>query len=534
MILSTVITLIIGYITWYITLVPLNPHSKSFWFFIIFLILVYGTTRVLIGELERNKSSGEMEYEEVIAERKNKKKLLMQMSLLSIALAVITIVLSISSSRLFNAKRYSEMLEVKEGDFTKDITEISLDHIPVVDRVTAIKLGDRKMGEMVNLASQFNVSNAYTQIDFQDRPVRVTPLEYNGFFKWLNNKSEGIPGYITVDMPTGETTLHKLDKNIKYSKSDRFGRDIARHLTKQYPTKIFYQASFEVDEEGNPYWIAPTYKKTIGIFGGEDVDAVLVANAITGETKEYELDEVPTWIDRVYDADKIIRQIDNWGTLKNGFINNMFSQKGVLKSTKGYNYLAINDDVFLYTGITSASKDNSNVGFMLTNLRTKETKFYEISSADEYSAMESAKGEVQEKEYKSTFPILLNINNKPTYMMALKDNAELIKAYALVDAQNYQKVSVGTTIQQALTKHVGDADHNAKEKLETKEIIIKDISTAVVNGDTQYYLKTEDDMYIASIKASTELPFISTDKPIKVSYYIDKDGNKKIENLVIE
>lgn len=515
MILSTLATLIIGYIIWYIGLVPINIHSSGFWIYLAILSGIFITLTTIDRDI------------------KNKPTSILIQGIPGLII-ILMIIASIGSSVLFNARRHSEMLEVTNGNFTEDIAEIPLDNIPVVDRVTAIKLGDRKMGEMVDLASQFNVSDAYTQIDFQDRPVRVTPLKYNGFFKWLNNKSEGIPGYITVDMASGETTLHKLDKNIRYSKSDRFGRDIGRHLRKQYPTKIFYNISFEIDEEGNPYWIAPTYKMTIGLFGGKDVDTVLVANAITGETKEYGIEDVPAWIDRVYDADRIIHQIDSWGSLKDGFINSMVSQKGVLVSTEGYNYLAINDDVFLYTGITSASEDSSNVGFMLTNLRTKETKFYETSSADEYSAMASAEGEVQEKEYTSTFPILLNIDDKPTYMMALKDNAELIKAYALVDAQNYQKVSVGNTIEKALAKHIGDVDLKAKENIETTDIIIKDISTAVVNGDTQYYIKTEEDNYIANIRVSTDLPFIGPDTVMEISYYVDKEGNKRIDSLVIK
>lgn len=512
MILSAVATLIIGYIIWYITLIPINAQSVEFWIYV-FTVLILFMTLVTIERSLKEKSTSPIIYS------------------VPCMIGLIIIVLLVFSSTLFNSKEYSKMLKVTNGDFTDDVKEIPLDNIPVIDRVTAIKLGDRKMGAMVDMASQFNVSDAYTQIDFQDKPIRVTPLEYNGIFKWLNNKADGIPGYITVDMTSGETKLHRLDKKIRYSKSDKFGRDIKRHLRKQYLTKIFYDVSFEIDEKGCPYWIAPTYKSTIGVFGGKDVDTVIAVNALDGSIEEWNVSDAPTWIDRIYDADKIIKQINNWGRLKNGFKNSLISQNGVLIPTEGYNYLAIEDDVFLYTGITSASDDSSNVGFILTNLRNKETKFYEVSSADESSAMSSAEGEVQEKEYLSTFPILLNIEGKPTYMMALKDNAELIKNYALVDAENYQKVSVGSTVEQTLFKHVGDINLKAKENINTMNIMVEGINSAVVNGYTQYYIKSNQDVFIADIKINKELPFLRVKDILEIEYYIDKEQNNRIDKI---
>ena len=244
------------------------------------------------------------------------------------------------------------------------------------------------------------------------------------------------------------------------------------------------------------------------------------------------ISSAPKWVDRIYDAEEIINQL-NWnGGLQSGFFNFLFTQKGVLQTTEGYNYLAIDDDVYLYTGMTSVGTDESNVGFVLVNLRTKETKFYTMSSAEEFSAMESAEGAVQEKGYKSTFPILLNIDTKPTYFMSLKDEAGLVKLYALVDAQNYQKVSIGTTVNNVVTTHIG-RDINGpqvEEDKETREILnaigkVVNIESVVIDGNTHYYiiLDNSENVFIANINVSEKLPFIKIGEEIKVEYY-EKGG----------
>ena len=131
------------------------------------------------------------------------------------------------------------------------------------------------------------------------------------------------------------------------------------------------------------------------MFGGQTIGRVVLCNAVTGECQDMPVEDCPTWVDRVYPADLLIQLYDYHGTLVNGFINSVLGQKGCLKTTEGYNYLAMDDDVWVYTGVTSVSGDRSNVGFVLMNQRTRETKYYEVAGAEEYSAMESAEGQVQ-------------------------------------------------------------------------------------------------------------------------------------------
>lgn len=482
-ILGTVLILLFAAIYYYITLPAINIHSSGFWFFIIFFIAI------VIGIYIIRKRYG-------IYEIKASKTVKVLGGLLILVIAVY-IVGSLLSSPIINAKRYQKLLKVNKGEFTKDIEELSYDQIPLLDRDSATLLGNRKMGSMIDMASQFEVDEIYSQINYQDKPVRVSPLKYASPIKWLTNQAEGIPAYITIDMATQTTELVKLDKGIKYSTAEYFNRNIYRHLRFNYPTYIFNELSFEIDEDGVPYWVCPVKKFNIGLFGGETVGRVVLCNAITGDTVDYAISDVPSWIDRAYSADLLIELYDYYGTLKHGFINSVLGQKDCLVTTDGYNYLAIDDDVWVYTGVTSVSGDQSNVGFVLMNQRTMETKFYAIEGATEFSAMDSAEGQVQNLKYKATFPLLLNISGEPTYFIALKDNAGLVKKYAMVNIQKYQVVGIGDTVSecegeyQELLLKEGIQVQEDKRKTGSITGIITKIAQGVIGGNSHYFVMLE-------------------------------------------
>lgn len=454
-----------------------------------------------------------------------------------IASVVINIICGFTGLEIFNASRYASLIEMEEGNFTEDVAEISMNSIPLVDRDTAQSLGSRKIGEMSDLVSQFEVAPNYSQINYGNKPVRVTPLAYGDFFKWLNNNSKGIPAIVKVDMATQQTTLVRLSEGIKYSESDMFFRNIYRHLRFNYPTKIFESLSFEIDESGTPYWIAPTVTYRVGVWFGKDIDGAVLVNAITGEHQYYNLEDIPSWVDRVFDADLVIEQLDLNGKYSGGFWNASFGQKNVLQTTDGYNYLAINDDVYLYTGITSVGSDESNIGFVLVNLRTKQAKFYAIPGAEEYSAMSSAEGQVQNLGYRSTFPILLNVADRPSYFISLKDGAGLVKMYAFVDVQSYQIVGTGNTVAEArmnyLTK-LGVSEEKGPEVTDAfeKEGIVVDVQSAVVSGNTKYYILMDDEIYIADVAIDNYLPFLKMNDKIEVECSVI-NGNNVVTSIKI-
>ena len=392
------------------------------------------------------------------------------------------------------------------------------------------------MGQIPELVSQFYVSSLYTQINYNNEIIRVTPLEYNGLFKYIANYKDGVKGYITVDSVDGEAKLVKLDQGMKYLPSAYLMKDLNRHLRFNFPTKIFGQNNFEIDNDGNPYWITPTLKY-VGIDLREDVDGVIITNAITGKSKYYSVNDVPSWVDHVYNADLIISQVNDWGKYRLGFLNSIFGQKNVVATTDGYNYMVMDDDVYLYTGITSVSSDESNLGFILTNLRTKETRFYSVPGAEEYSAMASAVGQVQQMRYTSTFPLLINLNNRPTYLVSLKDDAGLVKMYGFIDVVDYQKVVVTDAskgIEAAAKNYLNNVSFDVDSSLlEEKTIKIKSISTANIDGFTYYYfIDSNNQKYYVSIDVdSKHLPFVKVGDSLNIRIYNESDVTEIIEIL---
>lgn len=518
-IISLIITLVIGLLSFYLFLPALNIHSAGFWIFIMYLIIIYSCIAFTstIGEMIRSNSL-----------RVQRSKLGKWIFLSIPIIIFMIIILDIIGSPIFNANKYANRIVIDETKtFTDDIKPVDFTKLPLLDKDSSQKLGDRVMGQMSELVSQFNVSDIYTQINYNDKIVRVTPLDYASFIKWITNRKDGVRGYITVDSVTGEASLTKLDKGMKYVESAHFGELLYRKLRFSYPCDVFGRISFEIDNEGNPYWIVPviTYK-WIGLRA--EVTDIIILNPFDGTSQKMKISEVPTWVDMAYSADLIIEQVNDWGTYQRGFFNSIFGQKSVVNTTEGYNYLAMNDDIYLYTGITSIVADESNLGFILTNMRTKETSFYKAPGAEEYSAMASAEGAVQQMKYTSTFPLLINLNNKPTYLVSLKDDAGLVKMYAFIDVADYQKVVVTDSskgIEEAAKNYLGDVKIEPDvNSIITKTITIKSIKDATISGNTYYYLTDENDQkYKVSITLSDTLPFLKAGSSIKIGYTVESD-----------
>ena len=455
-------------------------------------------------------------------------------------LIVLMILVSVAGLPIFNASAYRDLITVTDGNFTDDVAELSMSQIPVVDRKTAVQLGKRKLGNMSDLVSQFEIAEDYTQINYHGTPVRVTPLAYADPIKWLNNRETGLPAYIMVDMVSQEATLVRLEEGMKYSPSEYFMRSIDRYLRFRYPTKIFEDISFEIDEQGTPYWVAPTISYRIAWWNGADISGAVLVNAVTGESAYYDVDEIPAGVDQVCVSDLVIEQLNYYGTYQRGFWNSVFGQKDMLQTTDGYNYLAVGDDVYLYTGMTSVLGDESNIGFVLVNLRTKETKFYAVPGAEEYSAMNSAEGQVQHLNYISTFLILLNISDRPTYFMSLKDAAGLVKMYAFVDVERYQVVGTGASVaaaRQAYIDRLAEEDVAVRPDKESKEAsgVITGLSSAVVDGNTRYYFQLDggDALYSASIQVSPMLAFAKAGDTVQVTY-VEAGGVCEVKSLQLQ
>lgn len=498
--------LLVAFIYYYVALPAINIHSAGLWWFLIFALAVILVMHMIRRAVRKTgkKIVGYNPIEISLKDDKAGKVIL----ILILAAIVIFLVGDILSSPFINARKYQQLMTVENRVFTEDIAPVDYNTIPLLDKSSASILGDRKMGSMADMVSQFVVTDEYSQINFRGRPTRVSPLGYASPIKWLTNQKDGIPAYMRIDMSTQETECVKLEQGIRYSKAEYFNRNIYRHLRFHYPTYIFdSQIFFEIDEDGVPYWVCPVKKFNIGLFGGQTVGRVVLCNAVTGECIDYAVGEVPQWIDKVYSAELLMSLYDYHGSLQHGFWNSVLSQRDCLQSTNGYNYIALDDDVWVYTGVTSVNADQSNVGFVLMNQRTMETRYYQMEGAIEDSAMSSAEGKVQNLGYRSTFPLLLNIDGEATYFMALKDAAGLVKMYAMVNVQQYQYVATGETIRDCEKMYrelLVSKGISTIEPGETQEAngVIEVLQPVVLEGNTHYYLCLQGDDHIYDVDLS--------------------------------
>ena len=529
-IINLIITLVIGALLYYLTLPAINLNNMGFYLYIFALLFIYG----VLDTISFTKSPQLFKNGKLLTKGETSPVLFYIICTIAVVFIGINVV-NFFYSPLFNAKSYQTRIVVDEtGNFTEDIEEVNFNQLPLLDRNSSEVLGDRVMGQMSELVSQYSVSNLYTQINYNDSIMRVTPLEYADAIKWLTNRKNGIVGYITVNSVNGEAKLVKLDKGMKYSTSALFNEKLERKLRFEYPTTNFGNISFEIDNEGKPYYIVTTLDYTaVGLKA--KVSGVIIFDPITGESKKYSKEEIPTWVDIAYSASLVIEQIDNWGMYKNGFWNSIFGQKNVVNTTEGYNYLAMNDDIYLYTGITSVVSDESNLGFILTNMRTGNTVYYAVPGAEEYSAMSSAQGQVQDMGYTSTFPLLINLKGKPTYLVSLKDSSGLVKMYGFIDVQDYQKVVVTDAskgIIVAKDNYLKSIKKEVKDdELIKKEITIKSVTTANINGYTYYYITDENNKYKVSITLSDTLPFKKAGDKLTIGYYESSSEVIEVEKL---
>ena len=519
------VTLLFGLGYFYFELPALNFHAEEFYVFVFLLCAVYCVCAVLTSGFQGEGVKGYFGFV---------KKQCTIPFLVLVALIAAIIIGGLTSWVVIRAGSYSKLLSIKDGDFASEVEEISYNQIPMLDEDSAARLGSRKLGELADMVSQFEILPSYTQINYQGRPVRVTSLAYGDLVKWFTNRSAGLPAYLIIDMVTQEAEVVRLDEGMKYTTAEHFGRYLPRHLRFHYPTYMFADPVFEINDEGEPYWVCPRMVKTIGLFGGTDIQGAVLVNAVTGESQYYE--EVPNWVDHVYDANLIMEQYDYYGMYHNGFINSIFGQRDVTHTTEGYNYIAIGDDVYMYTGVTSVTSDQSNIGFILSNQRTKETHFYSVAGATEASAQASAMSQVQQMRYVATFPLLLNIADQPTYFMSLKGEDGLVKMYAMVNVQQYNIVETGSTVAECEANYrraladsglISDGDAEAVPS-DQEEIsgAIAEIRTAVLDGNSYYFLRLEgqDTFYAVNAAENPLAVILNAGDQVTIAYTAGEGG----------
>ena len=524
---------------------PLNIHSEQFWSWLVIIVIIpsFVAFRTLSWRAGKKSSTGGT------SSASGKAKAFRYASYVPAALALIGVVGALAGLSIWpgNAARYSNILQVEDCDFSTDIQEADYDSIPVIDRSSAIILGNRTLGEIPDYVSQFEISSVYSQINYQGRPVRVSPLNYADIFKWITNLRTGVPAYVLVDMASQDTSIVRLDEAMHYVESDPLFYNIDRYVQLKYPTYYFEEKAFEADEDGTPWWVCPVQTRTIGLFGGETIERVVLVNACTGECQDYAIEDCPQWVDRAYPSQLLIQQYNWRGALSGGWLNSIIGQRGVVQTTPGtdgepgYNYIAKDDDVWVYTGVTSATSDNAIVGFVLVNQRTQEAHFYSVAGATEESAMASAEGQVQNLKYEATFPLLLNVDGQPTYFMALKDSAGLAKKFAMLDIQRYQNVAVGDTVSgtqksyEALLVTNGaltEQELSGSSSVKTASGVITRMTEAVVDGNSHFYLVLSDDDHIYDCALPAQLAVVAYQVGDQISLnYIEGSPTSAVQSI---
>ena len=550
--ISLALTLVVGAVAYYFMLPALNFKAIELYIYIAVILVAYIGIFGIVS-----KAYFRPEYMEYA---KNKVKIPIALILV---IALVVGIGYLTGAAIFRAKDYAEIITVKEGDFTEDVAEIDFSSVPRLDKDSSNMIATRALGELSDYVSQFTVNSYYsTQINYKGTPVRVQSLDYGDVFKWLKNTKEGIPAYIIVDMTTQKAETVRLEEGMKYSPAEHFNEYLIRHVRFKYPSLILDEASFEIDETGRPYWIVPVLDKTIGLFGGTDVIGAVIVDSITGDTTlvstsldgttklptdKFVTDKEFQWLDQVYSATIVNEQYNYYGKYNNGFWNSIIGQENVKITSQGYNYLALNDDVYMYTGVTSISSDQSIIGFVLINQRTKEANYYQVSGALENTAQTSAQGKVQQYGYRATFPILLNVSGEPTYFMALKDASELVKMYAMVNVKQSTVVGVGSSLAECTENYaaelqkngvnvdvdvdsMGDEETPDAPKIETVDVkgTVEEIRSVITGGETYFYIKLVDNAtyYKVAVKDAERIVILNVGD--EITFVVDKDATGEI------
>lgn len=555
-VINILITLVVAAVLYYFMLPPMNFQSYDFYMYWAIVVAVYVGAAFIT-------SSAFIKPEYVPYVKKQARIPI----ILIVVLALVLGVGYLASSPFFRAKDYSEILSIENKDFGNTLSVIDkvsdFDKVPLIDKDAAKALADKTLGDFakLDLESQFELlEEDSTQINFKGSPYRVYPLQYGDIFKWFTNsvvdkEYDGIPGYVRINLNTQEAEL-VTDYQIKYSTAEHFGEYLERYLRFKFPTKLFGEISFEINEEGKPYWVVEEIKKTVGLVGGDDVKGIILVDAQSGDYKYYTADDIGvesaeiSWIDQAYDADLLVQQYNYLGKYAGGFWNSIFGQSGVKQASQGYSFLAVGDDVYLYTGVTSVNTDESILGFFFINQRTKEAFFYDTTGATEAAAQKSAEGKVQDMGWKASFPILLNIDGQATYFMALKDEADIVKSYAMVNVNKYNVVAVPSEKNDDYASAVSEYikglkainididvafDSTSKpiqnpdstdDETESVSGVITDIRTSVVSGTTYFYFELNDSgvYYYAAAEVAGEAVLFNVGDSITVTVVKGEQG----------
>lgn len=542
-IICSVAYLILLLVAYYFLLPVFNFGSVGFYFYLL-LIIGYVVSVVLMSlsetfikknlnktykEYSYNKISGNFDPRYVSASTYFSKSRLLGKSIVYSVAGVIAIILlfSLVGSKLFQAKAYYKQLEIAEAPESelKEVFDFDSGNVllPVIDKELAFKLAQASLGDY---GAQYTIDfDNFTLISVtrngKSELVRIAPLEYSNIFVALSRMNEGTIGYIEVNVVTKETKLVVVDGGLVYMPTGLFGKDLDRHIRFNEPCEMYDEYNFEIDDEGNPYWIIPTYKKEIGVINGPTPDQVMIINPVTGEINKYDLGDEPAWVDRTVNESIVDAQATNAFRYKNGFFNVHFGEKKeVFQLSDGYNYFIKDGQTYYVSCITSPNEaDQTSIGFVTINLKTKQATKYYVKGITEMRAREIAMNDarVKAQALEATWPLLINYQGVESYFIVLKNEVQSQKI-VFVNVENGELIAMGNTLEEAKAEYdrlLADSGETITNDIVIEGVVsrIRDLETSI-----EFTIEGIDNKYfVVSPSISIDARFIQTGDKLKIT-----------------
>lgn len=532
LITPTIINLVILWLIYYFAM-PTLAWGFTGWMFSLILVgivyLFFGTDKF-----------GEFSFQSPAS--------IVGVSLVSSMLFLLIFVGFINTSEWVNHDDYRNLLgKAREIQNSRDMKSTDINKIIFIDSGVASRFGDKQVTTSENLAmgSQIRIGN-YTQQIIRGDVYYVAPLLHSGFWAYNQNGNIGTNGYIIVDAVNPKNsklvtkkTNGELIQNV-YQYDGFFSKNLERHIRSNgYNSVGLTDFSYELDDNLNPWWVVTLYDKKIG-YSGNDATGVVVVDPKTGEITEYNMKNLPAWIERVQPFDFIYDQIGWWGEYIDGYWN--WSDKGKLELTQSPSLAYGSDGVcYYYAGLTSVGKDETSVGFLMVNTRTKEVEFFKSKGATEDKAAASAEGAVQNYNYTATHARFYNLGGVFTFAFGLTDNEGLVKKYAFVNYEDYAISGIGDNAASAYRDYKAKLSskgnilvgENMGSFYEIKGKIIR-MSVDVKDGNTFYYVfldNQKNKVFTSTSDVGIKLALSKVGDDVAITFNDGSDGIINIQTF---
>lgn len=520
-----ILTLVLGVIAFVIFelifLEPINLNNSFIVLIILGLIWLFLMTLPIGDKVRINNASFDVGSQ-------GKSKIKIYLTLTVFLLAGLLFLVNVFTSKLFLSKNYASLIgDIQQVEFKDIYNENNKIETAYIDKNAALIAAEKKIGELADLSSIYEVDvDNFSKIKYQGKLVRIAPLKHINYNYQLRENNKGIPYYVMVEVSDNKTSakaelITSKDHPIKYSPNALFFKSIYRKAFLHNPSYTYGRPTFELDESGIPYFSIPIIDHKFLKVNGRQLNKVLLVNASTGESREYKVSETPDWVDRVYPTDLMLNQASDHYRLKNGFWgpkdmiwSNRVGLKTIDTVVDSYNYLTINDDIHIFTGVRPLGGEGSSTTSMLyMDIKTGEVKELNKAGVSLFAAKTAAIESVIEKGYTPTTPNLLSVEGYPTYVMTLKSDSGTTYGFSMINYTDLNLNAFGSSLFEVRKNYLSVMGGSSQESSDLDllgDYIIKEITMVTVEGNSQYYMMFEglDDIFIADITVNSRLPFI--------------------------